>query len=77
MDDVRICAVLIKAFHSVIQNRPDAQAILSRALERKKMPNHLAQLVTANRINRYRVQFTRIELDKMMDNFQRYMCFLI
>ncbi|KAJ8720688.1 hypothetical protein PYW08_006153 [Mythimna loreyi] len=65
MDDVRICAAIINAFHPVIENRPDANAILTRAIQIMNMPNRLAELITANRINRYRAQFTRT-----MVNFQ-------
>lgn len=60
MDDLRICAAIINAFHPVIQNRPDAQIILNRAIEKKEMPNTLAQLIIDNRINRFRAQFTNI-----------------
>ncbi|XP_028157568.1 uncharacterized protein LOC114350796 [Ostrinia furnacalis] len=60
MDDFRICASLINAFHPVIVNRPDAEIILNRAIERKEMPNRLAQLIIDNRINRFRAQFTSI-----------------
>ncbi|KAF9809419.1 hypothetical protein SFRURICE_003516 [Spodoptera frugiperda] len=37
MDDFRIAAALINRFHPLIQDRPDAQEITSRALHFKKM----------------------------------------
>ncbi|CAK1587666.1 unnamed protein product [Parnassius mnemosyne] len=61
MDDLRICAAMINAFHPVIVDRPDDQVILNRALQRLHMPNELAELIVANRINRYRAHFTRID----------------
>lgn len=60
MDDFRICASIINAFHPEIENRPDAEIILNRALQRKEMPNTLAELIITNRINRFRAQFTSI-----------------
>lgn len=60
MDDLRICASFINAFHPLIVKRPDAEITLNKAIERKEMPNTLAELIIDNRINRFRAQFTSI-----------------
>lgn len=63
VDDFRICAALINAFHVALRDRSDADVILNRALLRANMPNHLSNYVTENNINRRRVQFARIDSD--------------
>ena len=61
MDDIRICAAIINAFHPLIENRPDCEIILNRAISRFNLPNLLGDLIISNRINRYRAIFQRID----------------
>ncbi|KAL0850182.1 hypothetical protein ABMA28_012054 [Loxostege sticticalis] len=61
MDDFRICAALINAFHLEIVDRPDAHLILNRALQYLHTPNYLAEYVIENNINRRRAPFTSID----------------
>ncbi|KAL0829656.1 hypothetical protein ABMA28_003162 [Loxostege sticticalis] len=55
-----ICTSFINSFHPLIVKRPDAEITLNKAIERKEMPNTLAELIIDNRINRFRAQFTSI-----------------
>ncbi|CAH2087420.1 unnamed protein product [Euphydryas editha] len=61
MDDFRICAALINAYHVKLRDRPDAELILNRAVEKFTVPNCLAEYVTENNINRRRAQFIPID----------------
>lgn len=54
-------AALINRFHPLIQDRPDAQEIISRALHFYNEPNYLAQFVQENNLNRRRTMFSRID----------------
>lgn len=61
MEDFRIAAAIINAFHPVIVDRPDASLVLDRALQRLNMQNHFADYIIKNNINRMRATFTRID----------------
>lgn len=60
MSDFKIAAALLNRFHPLIQDRPDCQEIVRRALHYYNVPNHLAQYINDNNYNRRRVTFIYI-----------------
>ncbi|KAL0829798.1 hypothetical protein ABMA28_003281 [Loxostege sticticalis] len=59
--DFKIAAAILNNFHPVIYDRIDAQLILNRALERRFMPNYLADFVIERQMNRRRAPFVNVD----------------
>lgn len=63
MDDFRVAAALINAFHLLIEDNAHAEEYLRIIRERLHVPNQLGAYVTNRNINRRRASFRNIEAD--------------
>ncbi|XP_045778261.1 uncharacterized protein LOC123876146 isoform X1 [Maniola jurtina] len=73
MQDVKVAAALINAFHPVITNRDDAGEILQIINENMYRENRLANYVVENNLNRRRLEFraTPVNSINVLTDFPR------